>query len=95
MSLASPTSPTSPTKERPRWVRLPEEAKLRGFSTEGLRRWCLARHVPIHQHSHRDAWVKPEDIDAAVERLPVATRVKRATPDDIDAELEALPGRRR
>lgn len=93
MSTASATSPA--THARPRWMRLPEEARLRGFSTEGLRRWCLSRGVPIHQHSHRDAWVKPEDIDAAVERLPVAARVKRATPDDIDAELEALPGRRR
>jgi hypothetical protein len=45
--------PTTPANDnapaRPRWVRLPEEARLRGFSTEGLRRWCVARGVPIRQ----------------------------------------------
>lgn len=90
MSVASATSPAAPA--RPRWVRLPEEAKLRGFSTEGLRRWCRTRGVAIRESSHRDAWVNPEAIDAAVEALPVAG--KRATVDDIDKELEALPGRR-
>lgn len=85
--------PTTPANDnapaRPRWVRLPEEARLRGFSTEGLRRWCVARGVPIRQSSHRDAWVSPEAIDAAVEGLPVAGT---AAPDEIDAELNALPG---
>lgn len=78
---------------RPRWVRLPEEARLRGFSTEGLRRWCRARGVPIRQSSHRDAWVSPAAIDAAVEALPVASA--SSTPDEIDAELNALSAGRR
>jgi len=89
--VAEPANDNSPP--RPRWVRLPEEARLRGFTTEGLRRWCVARGVPIRQHSHRDAWVSPAAIDAAVEGLPVAGPV--ATVDDIDAELNALPAPRR
>lgn len=58
---------------RPAWMPLSSEAKLRGLSTQGLRRWCCARGVPIRQSSLRDAWVSPGAIDAAVEALPLAT----------------------
>lgn len=82
----TPARPNDATP-RPRWVRLPAEAKLRGFSTEGLRRWCRARGVPVRQSSHRDAWVSPAALDEAVEGLPIASGA--AAPDDIEAELNA------
>ncbi len=92
-SAARPRAANDNGPSRPRWVRLPEEAKLRGFTAEGLRRWCRARGVQIRQENHRDAWVSPAEIDAAVEAMPVANRPP--APDEIAAELDALPGSRR
>ncbi len=80
---------------RVKWVALPEEARRRGLSTEALRRWCYARGVIIRQSSHRDAWVSPADVDAAVERLPRARAPgSLEARDGIDADLDAALGRR-
>lgn len=63
-------APTAPSE----WVSLAIEAKRRGKSTSALRAWCLRHRVTIREESHRDAWVRPADIDRAIEAFPVATQ---------------------
>ena len=87
----------SPVAPLPEWVPLDVEAQRRGKTTSTLRDWCLARGVEIRQSSHRDAWVRPADIDHAVAGLPVATRALSKAPKsendaDIDAELNKRTG---
>lgn len=93
MKLAAPTT-VAPANDnvRPRWVALPEEARQRGLSTEALRRWCERHKVPIRQANHRDAWVQPSAIDAAVEGFPVAGAPSR---DELDDILDRVPSARR
>jgi hypothetical protein len=74
------------------WMPLDVEAKARGKTTSALREWCERNGVQIRQQNHRDAWVRPADIDAAVERMPPAklqapSPTKRQ-PSEIDAEIE-------
>lgn len=73
---------------RPEWVALGAEAKRRGKSTRQFRAWCLSHGVEIRQENHRDAWVRPGDVDRAVSRMPT---VARPTPgDEIDQELRKV-----
>lgn len=89
----------APSNDTPRWVDLAAEAKRRGMSTTALRDWCLKRGIPIHQESHRRAWVSPQAIDAAVEGLPVATRspsrrTKGGEADALDRDIDQQSKRR-
>lgn len=76
---------------RPAWMPLVAEARLRGLSTQVLRRWCYARGVPIRQGSLRDAWVAPAAIDAAVEALPLAP-VPEAEREGLEEDVAAALG---
>lgn len=80
----------------PRWRRIEAEAALRGFSsTRALRDWCLRHGVTPREDSHRDTWVSPAEIDAAVERFPpvlptarqLGARPQDTTDPDVDATL--------
>lgn len=75
----------------PRWRRIEAEAVARGFSsTRALREWCMRRGVTLREENHRDTWVNPAEIDAAVERLPAAVPTARQLgPRAVDAEAEA------
>lgn len=75
----------------PRWRRIEAEAVARGFSsTRALREWCMRRGVTLREENHRDTWVNPSEIDAAVERLPAAVPTARQLgPRAVDAETEA------
>ena len=77
--------------DRPRWVRLDAEAVTRGFpSTRQFRAWCYAHGVEVREASSRDAWVSPDAVDRAVEKLPPAKRPqKRDEEDEIDRDLRA------
>lgn len=79
---------TPPPVTPSRWRRIEAEAAARGFgSTRALREWCLRRGVPLHEDSHRDTWVQPEAIDAAVERLPrVVPTERQLGPRAVDAD---------
>lgn len=90
---------TPPPVVPSRWRRIEAEAIARGFgSTRALREWCLRRNVPLHEDSHRDTWVQPEAIDAAVERLPRVVPTERQLgprspdPDDIEADARESLG---
>jgi hypothetical protein len=72
----------------PEWVALDAEAKRRGKSTRQLRAWCCSHGVEIRQENHRDAWVRPADVDRAVAGMPVASSPTRG--DEIDQELHKL-----
>ena len=81
----------APTHEAPRWRRIEAEAIRRGFSsTRAFRSWCLARAVPLREDNHRDTWVEPSAVDAAVERMPaVGVRSVRIADDpDLDDEID-------
>jgi len=87
----------APVTPLPEWVPLEVEAQRRGKSTAALRAWCLARSVEIRESSHRDAWVRPADIDRAISRLPLAQRPASRVPrsevdDEIDLELRRRAG---
>ena len=77
-----------------RWRRIEAEAIRRGFSsTRAFRAWCLARAVPVHEDNHRDTWVEPAAVDAAVERMPTVgvRRVRVADDPDLDEEINNRP----
>lgn len=78
----------------PRWRRIEAEAALRGFSsTRALRDWCLRHGVTPREDSHRDTWVSPAEIDAAVERfppvLPGARQLGARAAADAETEADA------
>lgn len=86
------------TTDVTRWRRIEAEAIRRGFSsTRAFRAWCIARAVPLREDNHRDTWVEPSAVDAAVERMPtVAARPARAASNpDLDEEIDnrTAPGR--
>lgn len=72
----------------PEWVALDAEAKRRGKSTRQFRAWCVSHCVEIRQENHRDAWVRPADVDRAVAGMPVAASPSRG--DEIDQELHKV-----
>jgi hypothetical protein len=82
---------TPPPVVPSRWRRIEAEAVARGFSsTRALREWCLRHGVTPREDSHRDTWVQPAEIDAAVERLPaVLPTARQLGPRAVDAETEA------
>lgn len=84
--LAALAEASPANSDQPRWVSLGAEAKRRGYSTSGLRAWCLRHGVTIREESHRDAWVSPAEIDRAVEGFAVATRAPSRVPRSEDEE---------
>lgn len=72
----------------PEWVALDAEAKRRGKSTRQFRAWCVSHRVELRQENHRDAWVRPADVDRAVAGMPVASSPTRG--DEIDQELHKV-----
>lgn len=84
----------APLQEAPRWRRIEAEASRRGFSsTRAFRAWCLARAVPLREDNHRDTWVEPAAVDAAVERMPTVgvRRTRTADQLDLDDEINNRP----
>jgi len=81
----------APANDPPRWRRIEAEALRRGFSsTRAFRTWCLSRKVPLREDNHRDTWVEPAAVDAAVELLPAVEPPKAkpgASVNDFDREL--------
>lgn len=76
------------------WVALDAEAKARGKATRQFRAWCVSHEVEIRQGGHKDAWVRPADVDRAIAGFtPVPTR--RRESDELDAAMEAARQRRR
>lgn len=76
---------------RSEWVALGAEAKRRGKSTRQFREWCVKHRVDIRQENHREAWVRPTDVDRAIAGMPVVERRTRG--DEIEEELERAWGR--
>lgn len=74
--------------EPPEWVALDAEAKRRGKSTRQFRAWCVSHRVELRQENHRDAWVRPADVDRAVAGMPIASSPTRG--DEIDQELHKV-----
>ncbi len=73
----------------PAWVRLDREAEARRFpSTRAFRAWCLAHGVEVKESSPRDSWVRPADVDRAVEGFPAAKRAGAPAANDIDREID-------
>lgn len=75
----------------PAWRRIDAEASRRGFSsTTTFRRWCLARGVELREDGHKDTWVSPTAVDAAVRAMPTvrAPRPLSQTADDIDRDID-------
>lgn len=72
----------------PEWVALDAEAKRRGKSTRQFRAWCSSHGVEIRQENHRDAWVRPADVDRAVAGMPVVSSPTRG--DEIEQELQKV-----
>jgi hypothetical protein len=70
---------------RAEWVALDAEARRRGKSTRQFRAWCLAHGVELRQENHRDAWVRPADVDRAVAGMPAVAPPPRG--DEIDQEV--------
>lgn len=86
------------TNELTRWRRIEAEAIRRGFSsTRAFRAWCLARGVPLREDNHRDTWVEPSAVDAAIERMPTVgvRRIRVADDPDLDDEIDNRPASRR
>lgn len=84
----------APLQEAPRWRRIEAEASRRGFpTTRAFRAWCLARAVPLREDNHRDTWVNPSEVDAAVERMPAVgvRRARAANQLDLDEEIDNRP----
>lgn len=82
------------TNEVARWRRIEAEAIRRGFSsTRAFRAWCIARAVPLREDNHRDTWVEPSAVDAAVERMPAVAARRVRVPDDpdLDEEIDNRP----
>lgn len=94
-AVAAVVREVTPANEAPRWRRIEAEATRRGFSTtRAFRAWCLARAVPLREDNHRDTWVEPAAVDAAVERMPAVGAARRArTADqlDLDEEIDSRP----
>ncbi len=86
---------TADGRDTPRWRRIEAEATRRGFpSTRAFRSWCLVRRVEVREDSHRDTWVSPAEVDAAVERMPIVSRrASSARDSEFDDEIDH--GRRR
>lgn len=84
---------TLPTEvdARSEWVALAAEAKRRGKSTRQFRAWCAKHLVEIRQENHREAWVRPSDVDRAIAGMPVVA--SRTRGDEIDGELDKVWGR--
>lgn len=77
------------TNDVTRWRRIEAEAIRRGFtSTRAFRTWCLARAVPLREDNHRDTWVEPAAVDAAVERMPNVSVRRTRTADNLDLDNE-------
>ena len=74
--------------DHPEWIALAAEAKRRGKSTRQFRAWCRDHGVEIRQDNHRDAWVRPTDVDRAVAGMPLAAQPTRG--DEIDQELRKV-----
>ena len=75
----------------PQWRRIDAEAGRRGFSsTSAFRSWCLARGVELREDNHKDTWVSPAAVDAAVAALPLVRgpRPVSKTTDAIDRDID-------
>lgn len=78
----------------PTWVRLDGEAEARKFpSTRAFRAWCLARGVEVKEFTARDTWVRPADVDRAIDGAPAAKRGGSPAANDIDREIDRERGR--
>jgi len=76
---------------RSEWVALGAEAKRRGKSTRQFREWCVKHRVEIRQENHREAWVRPIQVDRAIAGMTVVERRTRG--DEIEEELKKVWGR--
>lgn len=86
----------TPANDVPAWRRIEAEAVRRGFSsTRAFRTWCLSRGVELREDNHKDTWVSPAAVDAAVQGLPVVAP-RRLTPVDgqLDKEIDRDPSPR-
>lgn len=75
----------------PQWRRIDAEAGRRGFSsTAAFRAWCLARDVELREDNHKDTWVSPAAVDAAVRSMPTVRgpRPVSKTVNDIDRDID-------
>lgn len=78
----------------PQWRRIEAEAVARGFpSTRAFRAWCFARGVEVRETTLRDTWVRPADVDRAVEAMPAARKPK-AKPGPAHEFDDDIKGRR-
>lgn len=75
------------------FVLLSLEARNRGFrSTLAFRRWCQRHGVPLRVDGKKK-WVRPADVTAAVEGLPITNDAPtRALHDAASAGVAALFG---
>lgn len=75
------------------YVLLTLEARNRGFkSTLAFRRWCQRHGVPLRVDGKKK-WVRPADVTAAVEGLPITNDAPtRALHDAAAAGVAALFG---
>lgn len=77
-------------QERPRWVLLREEARVRGFRNAlSFKRWC-DRHQVALRRDGKMLWVRSEDVDRAVGGLPI-----RSTTPAVISAVEAIKRRRK